>query len=386
MRVLAGECATPGGVTVTAMIGAKPITLTDNGSGLYTRHVHAVRHRRRLGQGVGERRLHHRVRGRPPARCAPDLSPQGVTKTLTTTAGSDALASFTELAGHTITVQVGAASFGAMTVTIIGPDGAKLLLPASLPAGGGTLKPQATWLDGEYTVRVHPVGKGAGTVPITITDPNPPADTGATITPDGTPTVTSLTTAGATAAYTFQGTAGGRVSMRITADTISSTTVQILRPDGKNLASLANVTTAGAYVNAKPLPLTGTYTLVIDPNGNATGSLTAQVWNLPPDVTGTLVVNDPGQVISLASPGQNASLTFAGTAGTAVTLRLTADSIPGAAFTILKPDSSVLAGPKSFGLAGGKLPVTLPVNGTYTVVIDPATYHAGALTVQLTSP
>ena len=386
VRVQAGECTSPSGVTVTAMVGTKPVTLTSTGDGFYTGTFTPFATGGTTLTASASDGTHTATRSWA-GKVVPDLSLHGVTRTITTTAGADALASFTEQAGHSVTLQLGPATFGAMTVTISGPDGAKLLLPASLTASGGQVKPPtATWLPGEYTVRVHPVGKGAGSVPISVLDPNAPPDSGATIATDGTPTVASLPTAGAVAAYTFPGTAGGRISLRITADTIAGTTVQILKPDGKSLASLANVTTAGVYVNDKALPLTGTYTLIIDPNGNATGALTAQLWNVPPDVSGSLVVNDPGQVVSLASPGQNASLTFAGTAGTAVTLRLTADSIPGAAFRILMPDSSVLAGPKSFGLAGGKLATTLPVTGTYTVVIDPATYHAGALTVQLTSP
>jgi subtilisin family serine protease len=385
VRVLAGECAAPAGVTVTATIGKTPVTLTGDGNGLYTGTFtpFATGGTTFTAQATDGTTTATRTYT---GKVAPDLSMHGIARTITVAANSDALASFTEQAGHTLTLQLGAASFGAMTVTIIGPDGAKLQLPTSVAAGGGTIHPQATWLNGEYTVRVHPVNKGAGSVAISVNDPSAPPDQGAPIATDGTPTSVSLPTAGMTASYTFSGTAGGRVSMRISNDTISSSTIQILRPDGKNLAQQTNVTTAGVYFNAKPLPLTGTYTLVIDPNGSATGSLTAQVWNLPPDVTGPLTVNGAGLPITLGSPGQNAALTFTGTAGAGVTVRLTSDSIQSLNVSILKPDSTTLAGPKFIGVAGGTLAATLPASGTYTVVVDPVTFKTGSVTVAVTSP
>jgi hypothetical protein len=385
VRVLAGECASPAGVTVTATIGKTPVTLTSDGKGLYagTFTPFATGGVTLTAKATDGTITSTRTEA---GKVVPDMSMHGIAKTITVAANSDALASFTEQAGHALTLQVGAGSFGAMTVTIVGPDGAKLQLPVSVPAGGGTIHPQATWLNGEYTVRVHPVNKGAGSVAISINDPSAPPDQGAAIATDGTPTNVSLPTAGMTASYTFAGTAGGRVSLRITNDTISSSTVQILRPDGKNLASQANVGTAGVYINAKLLPLTGTYTLVIDPDVSATGSMTAQVWNVPPDVTGPLTVNAAGLPITLGTPGQNAALTFTGTAGAGVTVRLTGDSIQSANLSLLNPGATTLAGPKFIGPAGGTLTATLPTSGTYTVAVDPVTFKTGTVTVQVISP
>ena len=107
---------------------------------------------------------------------------------------------------------------------------------------------------------------------------------------------------------------------------------------------------------------------------------------MPPDITGTLAVNGGSLTVSPATPGQNVRLTVAGTAGAHITVRLSADTIAAANLSILRPDASVLAGPKRINLAGGTLAATLPVNGSYAVVIDPLSYRTGKVTVAVTSP
>ena len=174
--------------------------------------------------------------------------------------------------------------------------------------------------------------------------------------------------------------------MRISSDTVAHTRLQVKQPNGKSLLSRADVTTAGVFVDVKQLPATGSYRVVLDPIGDAAGGLALTIWTVPADITGGLVIGGSAVTVSPSTPGQNVRLSMAGSAGKHVTLHLSADTIAGADVSILRPDASVLAGPRRINLAGGTLAATLPVNGTYTVVVDPLTYRTGKVTVTASSP
>src|SRR5207237_7739276 len=49
------------------------------------------------------------------------------------------------------------------------------------------------------------------------------------------------------------------------------------------------------------------YTITIDPQGTATGSATLTLYDVPPDVTGSLAIGGPPQPVSVGTPGQNRS-------------------------------------------------------------------------------
>ena len=47
--------------------------------------------------------------------------------------------------------------------------------------------------------------------------------------------------------------------------------------------------TSGGFIDARTLPADGTYTLVVDPQGTATGSATLTLYDVPPDASGSIV-------------------------------------------------------------------------------------------------
>src|SRR5262249_16149975 len=65
----------------------------------------------------------------------------------------------------------------------------------------------------------------------------------------------------------------------------------------------------------------GAYTILVDQAAAATGTVTLQLYDVPPDVTGSIVVGGSPVSVTLASPGQNAALTFNGQAGQQLSLR-----------------------------------------------------------------
>src|SRR5205085_528995 len=148
----------------------------------------------------------------------------------------------------------------------------------------------------------------------TLTLYDVPPDTATAITPGGPAVTTAFATPGQNGALTFTGTAGQRISLKVTS-TITRTALSIIEPDSSNLVTPTQVTTAGAYIDTTPLPVTGTYTIVLDPTTTSTGSITLTLYNVAPDISTTIVPGGAAVTTSITTPGQNAALTFNGTAG-----------------------------------------------------------------------
>ena len=91
------------------------------------------------------------------------------------------------------------------------------------------------------------------------------------------------------------------------------------------------------------MPVTGTYTVLVDPGGTATGSVTLQL-NTFSDLSGTITIGTP-LTVTTTGIGQNARYTFSGTAGQQISLTLTNSTYTGCialATSILKPDGTTL--------------------------------------------
>src|SRR5205823_5846622 len=127
-------------------------------------------------------------------------------------------------------------------------------------------------------------------------------------------TVTT-TVPGQNARLTFPATAGQRVSVKATSITYASAGVTLQKPDTTNLASITVFPSTGTgFIDATTLPTTGAYTLLIDPKTTSTGSITITLYTVPPDQTGTIAPGGSAVGLTFAVPGQNARLTFAGSA------------------------------------------------------------------------
>lgn len=147
-----------------------------------------------------------------------------------------------------------------------------------------------------------------------------------------------------------------------------------------------NVGTSGGFIDTITLPVDGTYTIPIDPQGSPTGSIQATLYNVPPDVTGTLTINGAAQTVTIGTPGQNASYTFSGTAGQLLTVHVTNNSINRVTVSLQNPDGTTATSVNSPSASFNLLQQTLGTTGTYTVFIDPSGSATGSLSVSVTSP
>ena len=160
----------------------------------------------------------------------------------------------------------------------------------------------------------------------------------------------------------------------------------VLKPDGTTLASVALGGLSG-YLEPPLLPVSGTYTVLVDAWVASTGTGLVTLYNAT-DVTGSMTIGGPAVQVTLSTPGQRALLTFVGTAGQRINAVGTRQSGAGWLlfwpFAVLKPDGTTLgsviagAGPASLG------PLTLPVSGTYSVLVDPYQAATGTASVTVT--
>ena len=156
--------------------------------------------------------------------------------------------------------------------------------------------------------------------------------------------------------------------------------LSVYRPDASLFAAVSCATDGTqCATNLENLPVTGTYSIIVQPSSGATG--TQRLW-MSHDVTGSIASGVPLGV-ALALPGQNARLTFAGTAGMLVALqvRAVATNPPGQgiAVRVRQPDKSLLAYTHLTGAGQTVVTPALAVTGTYTVFLEPESVKGAAI-------
>src|SRR5439155_1051081 len=186
--------------------------------------------------------------------------------------------------------------------------------------------------DGLYTATYTPATAGAVTITLTATTAGKTATrtvsgsaSGAyTIVPGGPGVTVTTRAADENARLRFDGQAAQRISLKLSAVTVSSSYVSILKPDGSPLGSNVYVSIFGGFVDTRTLPVNGTYTILVDPLDAATGSITLTLYDVPPDVGGTITPGGPSIGVTTTTPGQNGRLRFDAQAGQRVSLKLSA--------------------------------------------------------------
>jgi hypothetical protein len=141
--------------------------------------------------------------------------------------------------------------------------------------GSGFLDSQTLPANGTYTVLLDPTNGGTGSGTVLLSTYN---DISGTIT-IGTPVNVGTASPGQNARLTFSGTTGESVSLALTSSTYSgcvAVNVSIVNPDGTNLASVGLCGSSG-NISSRTLESTGIYTVLIDPQGVGTGSITVQL-------------------------------------------------------------------------------------------------------------
>jgi YD repeat-containing protein len=310
----------------------------------------------------------------------------GTPVTVTTTVtGQKARLVFNSNAGQQISLSISGSTYPgclALSVSVLKPDGTTLG-STGICGPTGFIDSMTTPLSGAYTVLIAPAGTGTGNVTLQL---NTFADLSGTIS-IGAPLTVTTTGIGQNARYTFSGTQGQQISVSISNSTYPGCLalgVSILKPDGSTLGS-TGICGATGFIDSMTLPSTGTYTVLVDPAGQNTGSVTILI-NTFTDISGTISIGTP-LTVTTTGIGQNARYTFSGTQGEQISLTVSNSTYPGClalSVSVLNPDGSTLGSTGICGSSGLISSMTLPLNGTYTVLVDPAGSNTGSATVLLT--
>ena len=319
-----------------------------------------------------------------------------------------------------LTAATTASTVGSYSLKVLAPDGSQVntgTLSTSSNAGSVVLNLGPLPVGGTYSVVVQANSSGSGAVALTLSTPLTGVLAGT-----GSSTGVSISTPGQGLLYTASLSAGQYASFALAESLsnpgrINAAAITVLRPDGTILSNGTLATSfdgcssnpclgaTGYYgstvVNIGPLPESGTYSFLVQQTG--TGSLDTGTLSmtLSPVLTGTLAVNSATNV-GLGSPGQGLMYSFAGTAGQYLTLGLleSNDNIPGAVVAVFNPDGTVLgtgamtttsctgtgcpSGPYS-GTGVVSLG-TLPMTGTYTVLVLQISAGTGTLILAPSTP
>ncbi len=294
----------------------------------------------------------------------------------TTMIRQNAKLTFSGTAGQRVSLKIISTVFN-LVASIIAPNGQQLVAQGFNGGSGTFFEPLTLGLTGTYTIYMDSSGDYIGTNTCTLY--TVPADVSGSITLGGSPLTVTITTPGQNGLLTFSGTAGQRVSMNHTGVTLTSCTTYLKKPDGTNLTQ-TGFGTGGAFMDAVTLPTTGTYSILVDPSGWVTGSVTLTLYNAT-EATGSITPGGAAATITITSPGQNAALSFSGSSGQRVSMKVNSATF-NANYLILKPDGSTLSS-KSGGTGAFMDTVTLPVTGTYTLYVNPDYTSTGTATVTL---
>jgi Bacterial pre-peptidase C-terminal domain len=282
-------------------------------------------------------------------------------------------------------------------MTLLSPDGSRVTGTSST-AGSQFIDASILPTTGTYTVVLAPGSSGTGQSRVRLF--NIANDFTASGTLGGAQIPISIGTPGQNAKITFAGTQGGRVAIAFNGAQFSGIVstgfaFKILQPDGTLFAgsnggpfSFGLSTTSGfvEYNDAFTFPISGTYTLILDPNGDATGSMTV---TLDDATDPTLNINADGSSnsFSTTSPGQNVHLTFAPTIGqriSAVISNITYLHTP--SVTLQRLAGGTVFNVQGAGSDGSNLfldAITVTQTGSYFLFVDPLNQEVGSASVTL---
>lgn len=283
---------------------------------------------------------------------------------------------FSATTGEPLSLSISGSTVSDANVSIIGPNGSTIESEA-IGTGETLLDGVTAPLSGAYTVLVQSA-VGTGNLTLTLSQSSSQSNGSESSQSEEI----NIDTPGQSVTVPFNGTAGQIVSVCLNNSSftgfITNVGVTVLNPNGSTLFSGSTVGTGSFLIGSANLPTTGTYTIVLTSLNGNTGSATVlislfqnQTISVTPVAGGTA-----STAVAINVPGQQALLTFSGTAGQMASFVLNDSTFTGGSsnvgVSILNPNGSTLIsgttayqGNFIFG------PVSLPTTGTYTVVISP---------------
>jgi hypothetical protein len=297
--------------------------------------------------------------------------------------GDTATLTFTGTANTEIYVDVVASTLPDQCNVLQLLDPAQHLIATGCIVGGkGGIDTTLLPVDGQYTVLLDPDGQAVGRADIAIVTAT---DQSATTTIDGDPVVATISSAGSVVRVQFTATAGQKVFVNATAATLpDQCAVLVLLDPAQHQIATGCVLAGSGYIDATLLVAPGQYTVLVDPAGRDTGSVTIHVLSTTDTTTSIVEGGDPVGV-TIDKAGAVARLTFTGTAGQKVFVDVPTTTLPDqcGVLSLLDPTGRIISGGCILGGTGYIDGTVLPVSGKYTVVVDPDQLRTGTAQVRV---
>ncbi|WP_079125462.1 RHS repeat-associated core domain-containing protein [Streptomyces lushanensis] len=300
-----------------------------------------------------------------------------------TTPANQAQVIFDADAGDDISVGFTESTFNStVTVRLLDPQG-KRLESATYTGSAGDWEMIDVPVSGQYSVIVDPGTGNIGSVKVTVSKPlvSSLSLTGATV-------EVPFTRPGQDRLLTFPAVLGDSLSLGIDATGLAkSAYARLYDPSGEEVDKVYVTGTRLGALDVDTLAMSGTYTLQLDPDAAALG--TVKVTGSHYADAGTLDATGPAVDLNIVRPGQDGRARFAGVAGQRVSIGATAAGFgTSTRVEIVQPDGELLdyfLAPD--GDVGQWDSEALPATGTYTIAVNPSSPVAtGKLTMTLSRP
>ena len=235
---------------------------------------------------------------------------------------------------------------------------------------------------GPYSVLIEPYYGNAGSVTLQMTSIT---DVHGTITIGGAPVSIATTGSDVNGILDFAGAGGQRVSALVSNSTYPNCSAQILNPSYFSINGAYNGgVCAGSFIEPTLLPTTGSYKLLLRGTSATPGTANVAIFDVPPDVNGSLVLNGTSTDVTITAPGQIARFAFNAPAGTNFTAHVINNTQGCVRVSFEQTQYWTVSCANAFSISGtyaANLTGLTPV-----LVIDPEGPLIGTFNVQVSSP
>ncbi|WP_063023430.1 caspase family protein [Nocardia niwae] len=317
----------------------------------------------------------------------PDSGPEPVERTLEIAEpGDTAELTFEGRAGQKVFVDVTSSTFPSQCglPVLRDPTGNQIANGCTSSNGTGYIDGTALRADGRYTVLLDPANNATGKATARVIDVT---DQDAEIALDGSPITAAIEAPGAVSKLRFTAAAGQKVFVKVSSSTLPALcgVLELRDPSDKEIANGCTYNDGTGYIDTARLTSPGEYTIVVDPDANATGKAQVQLFNVV-DQEKRITPNGPHVTSSIEQPGAVSKLRFTGTAGQRVSVVVDSSTLPAQCGVLELRDragkelDSECIDQNGAGFIKNTI---LPAAGEYTIVVDPGDYATGTSQVRL---
>ncbi|MFE6522272.1 RHS repeat-associated core domain-containing protein [Streptomyces sp. NPDC057794] len=282
--------------------------------------------------------------------------------------------------GSQITVS-GAGFASAATDNLVRFNGGTLAETVSATASTLTVKVPESTTSGRITVQT-PDGKATSAADFTVPLAEDEAGFETTVRTSMTdePVSVAVTEAGKRARVLFDADQGQGLSVGFTQSTFSGATIQLVDPRGETVGSNGYVPQGASDYEVRDLPVSGTYSLVIDPPSTATGAATITVSR---PAGGELGFTDEPAATRMSRAGQDGAWKISASKGDSFSLGIdTAGMSDGTNVRLYAPNGDQVDSLYVSKASVASLDIdSLPASGSYTLYLDPANGATGTASV-----